>query len=113
RKSIITGVPIPKDFIDELYAEAIEPKLSGEDIDVRAMGFNKIRAFGGKSVSISFNTRSIEGILYYLGEVVRRSAHPEAGQSPSPVQVRVSPPQNAFPVKSCPFEPVGGYRCTD
>jgi hypothetical protein len=114
RKSIISGVTIPKDFIDELYAEAIEPKLSGENIDVRALGFSKIRAFGGKSVSISFNTRSIEGILYYLGEVVRRSAHPEAGQSSNPVQVRVGPPQNPFPRKTCPYEGViNGYRCTN
>jgi hypothetical protein len=114
RKSLITGVPIPKDFIDELYAEVIEPKLSGDTLDERAMGFNKIRAFGGKKVSISFNTRSIEGILYYLGEVVRRSAHPEGGQSSSPVQVRVGPPQNPFPRKACPFEGViNGYRCTN
>jgi hypothetical protein len=114
RKSIISGVPIPKAFIDELYAEAIEPRLSGEGLDERAKGFSKIRAFGGKKVSISFNTRSIEGILYYLGEVVRRSAHPEAGQSPYPVQVRVGPPQNPFPRKTCPYEGViDGYRCTN
>jgi hypothetical protein len=114
RKSIISGVPIPKAFIDELYAETIEPRLSGEDKDDRAMGFRKIRAFGGKKVSISFNTRSIEGILYYLGEVVRRSAHPETGQSPYPVQVRVGPPQNPFPRKTCPYEGViDGYRCTN
>jgi hypothetical protein len=114
RKSLITGVPIPKDFIDALYAEVIEPRLSGEDIDERAMGFRKIRAFGGRNVSISFNTRSIEGILYYLGEVVRRSAHPETGQSPYPVQVRVGPPQNPFPRKTCPYEGViDGYRCTN
>jgi hypothetical protein len=114
RKSIITGVPIPKDFIDELYAETIAPKLSGEELDERAIGFNKIRAFGGKNVSISFNTRSIEGILYYLGEVVRRSAHPEKGQLPNPVQVRVGPPQNPFPRKACPYEgEINGYRCTN
>jgi hypothetical protein len=114
RKSLITGVPIPKDFIDELYADAVEPKLSGDGLDERALGFSKIRAFGGKKVSISFNTRSIEGILYYLGEVVRRSAHPETGQSPYPVQVRVGPPQNPFPRKACPYEGViGGYRCTN
>ncbi len=114
RRSLITGVPIPKDFIDELYTDVIEPRLSGPDADERARGFSKIRAFGGKNVSISFNTRSIEGILYYLGEVVRRSAHPEPGQSAYPVQVRVGPPQNPFPHKSCPFEgEIAGYRCTN
>lgn len=111
RKSLISGVPLPKDLIDKLYADTIEPRLSS---DARADGFRKIREFGGKNVSISFNTRSIEGILYYLGEVVRRSAHPESGQSSHPVQVRVGPPQNPFPKQSCPFEgPIDGYRCTD
>jgi hypothetical protein len=115
RKSLITGVPIPKDFIDGLYADIVAKKLlDGEDRDERADGFRKIRAFGGRNVSISFNTRSIEGILYYLGEVVRRSAHPETGQSPEPVQVRVGPPQNKFPHRSCPYEGViDGYRCTN
>lgn len=114
RKALVSGVPIPRDLIDTLYNQTIAPRLlPGEDHDARAEGYRNIRAFGGKSVSVSFYTRSIEGILYYLGEVVRRSAQPEKGQSPSPVQVRVGPPQNAFPVKSCPFEPVGGYRCTN
>jgi hypothetical protein len=114
RKSVISGVPIPKAFIDNLYTEVIAPRLAGEDLDERAMGFSKIRAFGGKNVSISFNTRSIEGILYYLGEVVRRSAHPEKGQSPDPVQVRVGPPQNPFPPRACPYQgEINGYRCTN
>jgi hypothetical protein len=113
RKSIITGVPIPRELMDELYADVIEPRLAGEFHDERAMGFKGIRAFGGKNVSISFNTRSIEGILYYLGEVVRRSTHPEGGQSSDPVQVRVGPQQNPFPRKACPYEgTIDGYRCT-
>ena len=111
RKSLISGVPLPKALIDKLYADTIEPRLSS---DARADGFRNIRAFAGKNVSISFNTRSIEGILYYLGEVVRRQAHPESGQSSHHVQVRVGPPQNPFPIQSCPFEGnIDGYRCTD
>jgi hypothetical protein len=111
RKSLVSGVPLAKDFINKLYADTIEPRLSS---DVHADGFRKIRSFSGKNVSVSFNTRSIEGILYYLGEIVRRSSHPESGQSSNPVQVRVGPPQNPFPVESCPFEGnVDGYRCTD
>jgi hypothetical protein len=115
RKSLVSGVPLPKDLMDRLYADTIEPRLSGEDHDVRAEGYRRIRAFGGKNVSVSFNTRSIEGILYYLGEVVRRSARPEGGQSSHPVQVRVGPPQNPFPDKPCPFEQgtINGYRCTN
>ena len=119
RKSLITGVPITTEFIDKLYASSVEGRLikDGPDYDVRAEGFRQIRAFGNKRVSVSFYTRSIEGILYYLGEVVRRASHPESGQSGSPVQVRVGPPQNAFPTETCPFQgdPEGyhGYRCTD
>jgi hypothetical protein len=114
RRSITTGVPLPKTFIDKLYAKSIEPRLGK---DVHANGYRSLRAFGGKNVSISFNTRSIEGILYYLGEVVRRASHPEPGQSTRPVQVRVGPHQNPFPIDTCPFEnnegSSEGYRCTD
>jgi hypothetical protein len=116
RKSLITGVPIDREFIDDLYAKSVAPRLQGEEYDVRAYGYRDIRAFAGKRVSVSFYTRSIEGILYYLGEVVRRGAHPEGGQSSSPVQVRVGPPQNPFPKENCPFqgnpEDYHGYRCT-
>ncbi|MBV9240734.1 MAG: hypothetical protein JO314_01895 [Acidobacteria bacterium] len=114
RRSLITGVPLRKAFVDQLYLESVAPRLEGEEADVRAKGFRDLRAFGGKRVSISFYTRSIEGILYYLGEIVRRSTHPEPGQSVRRVQVRVGPPQNPFPLKSCPFEgTIDGYRCTD
>jgi len=114
RKSLITGVPLRNDFIENLYALTIRDRLS-TDPD-HANGFSKIRSFAGKNVSVSFYTRSIEGILYYLGEVVRRSAHPENLQSPAPVQVRVGPQQNPFPIETCPFREgaeVNGYRCTN
>ena len=111
RKSLVTGVPLRKDFINNLYASTIERRLSTDPN--HANGFSQIRSFAGKHVSISFYTRSIEGILYYLGEVVRRSAHPEPGQSSFPVQVRVGPQQNPFPTQTCPFEgTIDGYRCT-
>jgi hypothetical protein len=115
QKSLVSGVTIEAGFINKLYLKEIEPKLSGDNnaMDIRAKGFRDIRSFAGKNVSISFHTRSIEGILYYLGEVVRRSSHPESGQSSDPVQVRVGPPQNPFPRETCPFEgAIDGYRCT-
>ena len=111
RKSVISGVPMFQEFINQLYNETIQPRIGN---DIGADGFRAIRSFGGQKVSISFNTRSIEEILYYLGEVGRRSLHPEAGREMRRVQVRVGPPQNQFPNRPCPFEePINGYVCRD
>lgn len=111
RKSVISGVPIFQEFADRLYDETIKPRLG---TDLGADGFRSILSFGGQKVSISFNTRSIEEILYYLGEVGRRSLHPETEREPRRVQVRVGPPQNQFPDRPCPFEgPINGYVCKD
>ena len=116
RKSVINGVHLTREFIAGLYQQSVASRL---DSDIRTKGFRSLNAFAGKNVSVSFSTRSIEGILYYLGEVVRRSARPEGGQSEGRVKVRVGPPQNPFPVQNCPFDHGGengeidGYRCTD
>jgi hypothetical protein len=111
RKSVISGVPMFQEFINRLYDDTIQPRIGN---DIGADGFRAIRSFGGQKVSISFNTRSIEEILYYLGEVGRRSLHPEAGREVRRVQVRVGPPQNQFPDRQCPFEePINGYVCRD
>lgn len=110
--SNIAGVTLTREFVDALYNEIVAPRLSGEGFDERAVGYGSLRAFAGRKVSVTVYTRSVEGVLYYLGEVVRRVSHPESGQSDTPVQVRVGPPQNPFPNRTCPFESVGGYRCT-
>jgi len=111
RKSVISGVPMSQAFINRLYDDSLKSRMGIAD---GAAGYNALRSFGGQKVSVSFNTRSIEEILYYLGEVGRRSLHPEAGGEMRRVQVRVGPPQNQFPDRSCPFEePINGYVCRD
>lgn len=110
RKAVIGGVPLQREFINRLYQRAVVANLGRE---VGAEGFRDLNAFAGKQVSVSFHTRSIEEILYYLGEVVRRAAaRSTAGGQPAVVQVRVGPPQNEFPLQVCPFEALpSGYVC--
>jgi hypothetical protein len=110
--SNIPGVTLTREFIETLYAAEVAPRVSGEEVDVRAKGYASLRLFAGRKISVTVYTRSVEGVLYYLGEVVRRVYHPEGGQSDTPVQVRVGPPQNPFPTQACPFEEVDGYRCS-
>jgi hypothetical protein len=110
--SSIAGVTFTKEFVDGLYEDIVLPRLSGDGFDERAQGYATLRSFAGRKVSVAVYTRSIEGVLYYLGEVVRRVAHPETGQTSTPVEIRVGPPQNPFPSKACPFEGIDGYRCT-
>jgi hypothetical protein len=112
RKSVVTGVPLFKEYVDQVYKQIILPKLGRE---VGAGGYRGFREFAGKKVSVSFGTRSIEEILYYLGEIVRRASHPPEGVAPRVVQVRVGPPQNAFPVENCPFtkSDINGYACVN
>ncbi len=111
RKAVIAGVPLQRDFIEHLYAISVQPALDRGDPG--AEGYRALKAFAGKQVSVSFHTRSIEEILYYLGEVVRRASRPTDVGNPR-VQVRVGPPQNAFPVELCPLGPRSdGYSCRD
>ena len=112
RKALVTGVWMDKKIVDRIYDDIIAPELHRSDAaNSGAYGYRFLREFGGKQVSVSFGTRSIEEILYYLGEVTRRSLQSEEGGS-APVQARIGPPQNSFPVERCPFSgSIGGYRC--
>jgi hypothetical protein len=111
RQAVVSGVPLLRSFIDQVYANVIAPRLGQR---VGAEGYRFVRDFAGKKVSVSFGTRSIEEILYYLGEVVRRSQHPPQGEAPRNVQVRFGPPQNTFPIQLCPYShPIHGYACSD
>jgi len=106
RKAVVSGVPLEATFMNALYESSVRPRLGN---DPGAMGFRDLKAFAGRQVSVSFHTRSIEEILYYLGEVVRRTHGPT---DQVPVQVKVGPPQNPFPIEACPIgERNDGYVC--
>ena len=113
RKSIVSGVFLSADFVEELYEHVVVPRLNS---DPRASGFKALPAFAGKRVSISFNTRSIEGILYYWGGC--SPFHASGGLAVHRTGAGTGrPAANPFPQQRCPFsgpeETHAGYRCTD
>ncbi len=68
-----------------------------------------VHRFRNRHVTFRFQTRSVEGILYYLGEITRQHLTPEAGQS-RVAQTKTSLHYGSFPPEDCdPFEN-GGRR---
>jgi len=59
-----------------------------------------VRAFTGKRVTFKFQTRSVEAILYYLGEITRQHLRPEFGDAKI-AQVKTGLRFGAFPHADC------------
>jgi hypothetical protein len=60
-----------------------------------------VRDFAGAHVSFEFHTRSTEGILYYLGEIVRRQLYPEYGATPRVIQTKSAVRYATYPMSGC------------
>jgi hypothetical protein len=66
--------------------------------------FEHIGEFAGKGVSLLIYTRSTEGLIYYVGEVVRRQLHPDLEKNrPRTVMTRNGPPFNLIDETPCPI----------
>jgi hypothetical protein len=65
--------------------------------------FEHIGEFSGKGVSLLIYTRSTEGLIYYVGEVVRRQLHPDLEKNPRTVMTRNGPPFNLIDETPCPI----------
>ena len=63
--------------------------------------FFPIGAFRNKHVTFQFNTRSVEGILYYLGEITRQYQRPESGGEQRPTQVKTGLRYGTIPHDEC------------
>jgi hypothetical protein len=68
----------------------------------------KTRDFAGGLVSFKVYTRSVEGILYYLGEVTRRRLFTEFGDVARTTQVKTSLRHGTFPLSECDDTENGG-----
>ena len=66
------------------------------------------RHFAGGIVSFKVYTRSTEGILYYLGEVMRRRLFTEFGDQPRTIQVKTGLRYGTFPLNECHDSENGG-----
>lgn len=63
-----------------------------------------VRAFANAHISMKFHTRSTEGILYYLGEVVRRELAPER-DGKRVMQAKVGLNYGTYPREDCVGQP--------
>jgi hypothetical protein len=65
----------------------------------------RISLFKGQSIALKLYVRSTQGIMYYLGEVVRRDLHPElygGGGTARVLQIKTTIPFGAVPAAECP-----------
>ncbi len=60
-----------------------------------------IRAFTNRHVTFKFQTRSVEAILYYLGEITRQHLRPEFGGNSKITQVKTGLRFGAMPNSDC------------
>jgi hypothetical protein len=85
-------------------AERAKGNVSFED-------YFPIERFRNRHVTFKFQTRSVEGILYYLGEITRHYLQPEFGQSRL-TQVKTSLRYGTMPPAECDPIQNGGVRET-
>lgn len=71
--------------------------------------FFPVEIFRGKHVTFQFNTRSVEGILYYLGEITRQHLRPESDDSRI-TQVKTGLRYGTIPSAECNPSENGGTR---
>lgn len=67
-----------------------------------------INRFQRKHVTFRFQTRSVEGILYYLGEITRQHLAPETGRTSRLTQVKTGLRYGAMPGTDCDVAENGG-----
>ena len=95
------GIRLAPEFlrrIDRLQRE--RGASSADDFDVNA--------FSNGVVSFKVYTRSVQGILYYLGEITRRRLFTEFGDTARTIQVKTSHRYGTFPLSECRDAENGG-----
>jgi hypothetical protein len=92
--SAVGKVVASRDFVTKLIGIAGNPSINklepGLDAD--------LKKFYGKPVYLSFYLRSVQSMIYYLGEVARRCLNPEYGQSSRVVFIKVGPRYAKYPI---------------
>jgi hypothetical protein len=90
-----TGQIVASDeFIDRLFRIAHDPTInrSNLDLDDDLMHFR-----GNPRVYLTFTLRSVETMIYYLGEIARRQLGPEYGQSAGTVFIKTVSHYEQYP----------------
>ena len=92
----IALAPVVLDRIEALQKEQME--LSNHTIPYDQMF--PVNEFRGAHISMTFHTRSTEGILYYLGEITRRRLAPERAH-PRVIQSKAGLNYGTYPLRDC------------
>jgi hypothetical protein len=102
-ESEFRGIALADPVIDRIAmlqrAELDGRKANGEP-PIPADRLFPVEQFRGARISMKIQTRSTEGILYYLGEIVRRQLTPEAG-GPRVIKTKAGLNYGAYPMEEC------------
>jgi hypothetical protein len=92
------GILLSRAFLDRIARLQHEARMNNR---LPSEDEFPIRAFVNKHVTFKFQTRSVEAILYYLGEITRQHLRPEFGGDPRISQVKTGLRFGAFPNLDC------------
>jgi hypothetical protein len=92
--SAVGKVRVSEEFVDTLIKIAENPQIN--QLEQHLDG--DLEKFRGKDVYLSFYLRSVQSMIYYLGEVSRRRLNPEYGQSSRQVFIKVGPRYARYPI---------------
>jgi hypothetical protein len=116
KRALVTGVRLSDAFIRNLETVSDEHQ-QGPSTELKS----SLRAFRQSKVTFSIYTRSTEGILYFLGEVVRRNLYPETNPArrlePRIYQIKLEKSfYRHFPERPCDeigekYKDTDEYRC--
>lgn len=115
RKTTTAPIRLSDSLVRELMGILNEETHNGQ---VDLYGYqSSLPDFIGKRVTVDVYTRSTEGIIYYLGEIVRRRVDPDLNfaDGPRTLKVKIGPFYTRIPKGRCPSldddTAVGGFRC--
>jgi hypothetical protein len=103
------GVLLSQTFMDRIKRlQDDERAKSNGSLD----GGFPIERFRNKHVTFKFQTRSVEGMLYYLGEITRQHLTPESGAASRLTQVKTGLRFGTIPQSECNVAENGGRQET-
>ncbi len=103
-QSELSGIELSDLLLDRI--KKVQDSLSVEDKSKTAYtDLFPVPEFRHARVSLKLYSRSTEGILYYLGEIVRRQLHPELERGVRLVQFKSPMRYGTYPKEDCAGQP--------
>ncbi len=106
--SQFNGVKLSSVFLERIHRLQEASRAAGNN---SVEEFFPIERFRRGTVTFKFQTRSVEGILYYLGEITRQHLRPESG-TPRTTQIKTGLRYGSIPSADCDPARNGGLHET-